>query len=224
LLVLQGLILYALIHEVSLYAHFSLLFSIVSAIMVFWLLNRKENPSYKIMWLLIILTLPLFGILMYWFFGKRDLGKSIYKRVRFLTYKGYFKRVEQNEAVMEDLCEQDISAARQAEFIVNSTGFALCQGTLTEFFCPCEALFERMVEELEKARKYIFRELFTIKKGKMWNAISEMLRRKTAHGLDGRVTYDNLGTIKTLPVKYNKKLKRSKQQRLKWGELLCLLN
>ncbi|MEI6101653.1 MAG: PLD nuclease N-terminal domain-containing protein [Eubacteriales bacterium] len=125
LLILQGLTLYGLAYWASLYMPFSFLFSVASVVMVFWLLNTQENPSYKILWMFIILTLPLFGIIMYWCFGKRDPGKPLYKRVRHSTYKGYFKRVEQNKAVIEALEEEDISAARQAAFIVNSTGLAL---------------------------------------------------------------------------------------------------
>ena len=206
LLLLQGLIVYGLIHWASIYMPFSILFTVSSVIMVFWLLNREENPAYKILWVLIILPLPLFGILMYWCFGKRDPGKPFYKQVRRSTYKGYFDRFEQNKAVMEDLRALDVSAARQAEFIVNSTGLALYQGTRTEFFCPCEPLFDKMVRELERAEKYIFLEFFTIKEGKMWNTILEILERKVQRGLDVRVMYDDMGTIKTLPAKYNKKL------------------
>ncbi len=206
LLILQGLTLYGLIYWASLYMPFSFIFSAASVIMVFWLLSTEENPAYKILWMFIILTLPLFGILMYWFFGKRDPGKPLYKRVRHSTYKGYFKRVQQNKAVMEELEAEDISAARQAAFIVNSTGLAVYRETRTEFFCPCEPLFERMVGELEKAERYIFLEFFTIKEGKMWDRILEILKRKAAEGLDIRVIYDDMGNIKTLPAGYNKKL------------------
>lgn len=206
LLILQGLILYGLVYWASIYMPFSILFTVSSVIMVFWLLNQEENPAFKILWVLIILALPLFGILMYWFFGKRDPGKPVYKRVRRSTYKGYFKRIDQNRAVMEDLSALDVSAARQAEFIVNSTGLALYRGTQTEFFCPCEPLFDRMVERLKNAEKFIFLEFFTIKEGVMWNAILEILKQKVKEGLDVRVIYDDMGTIKTLPSKYNKKL------------------
>ena len=206
LLILQALLLYGLIYWASLYLPFSILFSLASVAMVLWLLNRDENPAYKILWLFVILSLPLFGIMMYWFFGMRNPGNSIYKRVRRFTYKGYFDRVEQNRAVMDALLEQDISAYRQAEFIVNSTGLALYRGTQTEFFCPCEPLFERMVQELKLAKKYIFLEFFTINEGVMWNTILKILRQKAESGLDIRVIYDDMGTIKTLPARYHKKL------------------
>ncbi|MEI6101654.1 MAG: phospholipase D-like domain-containing protein [Eubacteriales bacterium] len=63
-----------------------------------------------------------------------------------------------------------------------------------------------MVAELEKAEKYIFLEFFTIKEGKMWNTIFELLQRKAAQGLDIRVIYDDMGNMKTLPAGYSKKL------------------
>ena len=64
----------------------------------------------------------------------------------------------------------------------------------------------RQVEELKKAKKYIFMEYFIIQEGKMWNTILDILKEKAAQGVDVRVIYDDMGCIMTLPNGYNKKL------------------
>jgi cardiolipin synthase len=206
LLVLQGLLLYGLIFWASVTLPVSFAFAAVSVAVAFWLVSGKENPGYKILWLLIVLTLPFFGVLLYWIFGNRTPGVPFYKRVRHSTYKGSFKRVDQEEEVMRALEERDMGAARQAAFIVNATGLALYKGTQTEFFCPLEPMFEKMVLELGRAQKYIFLEFFTIREGVMWNTVLDILKRKAKEGLDIRVIYDDMGTIKALPAHYDRYL------------------
>jgi len=206
LLVLQGLLLYGLIYWASITLPVSFAFTAVSVIVAFWLVNDEDNPGFKILWLLVVLTLPFFGVLMYWIFGNRTPGVPLYKRVRHSTYKGCFVRMEQDGAVMEALLEEDMSAARQAAFILNATGLALHKGTRTAFFCPLEPLFEKMAAELRRAKKYIFLEFFTIREGLMWNTVLDILAHKAKEGLDIRVIYDDMGTIKALPAHYNRTL------------------
>ena len=57
-----------------------------SLFLVLWIVNKKQDPSYKIAWIIPILVFPLFGILIYFFFSQRKLrrkerrrGQSIYR-------------------------------------------------------------------------------------------------------------------------------------------------
>lgn len=206
LLVLQGLLLYGFVSWVSFIQPVSFVFAGASILAAFWLVSEEENPGYKILWMLIFWLLPFFGIILYGVFGNRTPGVPLYKRVRHSTYKGSFKRMEQDPAVMRALQDADMGAARQAAFILNATGLALHRRTQTEFFSPLEPLFEKMTASLRRAEKYIFLEFFTIREGVMWNTILDILVKKAAEGLDIRVIYDDMGTIKTLPSRYSKKL------------------
>ena len=63
-----------------------------------------------------------------------------------------------------------------------------------------------MLEELKKAKHYIFIEYFIIAEGKMWNSILEILKIKAKEGVDVRVLYDDFGSISYVPGNYPKKL------------------
>ena len=65
-----------------------------------------------------------------------------------------------------------------------------------------------MVEELKKAKHYIFLEYFIIQEGKMWNTILDILRQKAAEGVDVRVIYDDMGCIMILPTGYDRTLEQ----------------
>ena len=51
-------------------------------------------------------------------------------------------------------------------------------------------------------------EYFIIEEGAMWEGMHQILKQKAAEGLDVRVMYDDLGSIRTLPPLYAKKLEK----------------
>lgn len=63
-----------------------------------------------------------------------------------------------------------------------------------------------MLEELEKAQRFIFLEYYIIDEGTMWESILNILARKAQEGVDVRLIYDDLGCIFKLPQKYHQKL------------------
>ena len=78
--------------------------------------------------------------------------------------------------------------------------------TRTEYFPVGDLAFVRMLEELEKAERYIFLEYFILQEGECWNAILDILERKAAAGvevmaLECRVTPDSLTALGPVPVR-----------------------
>jgi cardiolipin synthase len=71
---------------------------------------------------------------------------------------------------------------------------------------PGEVKFERLVEVLKKAEKYIFLEYFSISDGSFWSAVLEILKEKAANGVDVRIIYDDVGCFLLLPRNYPGKL------------------
>ena len=65
-----------------------------------------------------------------------------------------------------------------------------------------------MLTELKKAKKYIFLEYFRIERGKMWNSILEILKKKVKENVEARIIYDDFGCIAPLPNDYNKQLEK----------------
>lgn len=63
-----------------------------------------------------------------------------------------------------------------------------------------------MLEELEKAERYIFLEYFILQPGVFWDSVLEVLERKAAQGVEVRLIYDDMGCMFTLPRDYNEQL------------------
>jgi len=63
-----------------------------------------------------------------------------------------------------------------------------------------------MIEELEKAEKFILVEYFIIAHGKMWEQVLKRLLEKASQGVQVRIIYDDFGCMVTLPPRYDEYL------------------
>ena len=58
------------------------LLSVAAVFMVLFIVIKRDESTYKLLWLLIILTMPLVGALLYLFFGNKRTAKPLKKRLQ----------------------------------------------------------------------------------------------------------------------------------------------
>lgn len=179
---------------------------ILSLIIVIWLVGKDENPSYKLAWVILILVLPVFGGLFYLVFGNKSMPRKLAKKITAAdaAERKMYLVTRQN---MEKLYQQLPRMAPLSRFLEATTGAPLWHNTQSEYFSLGEDMWPRMIEELEKAERFIFMEYFILEEGKMWTPIFDILKRKAAQGLDVRFMYDDIGSIQTLPGHYDRVLR-----------------
>ena len=207
LIVLQVLLLFGFIWKLDNYfVYFYAGSVLLSLLITLGIINSKSNPAYKIAWLIPILLFPVFGGLVYLLFGSDRTGRYLRKKLQ-----GIGAEMDNviGEAHRRSGAEQlPPDAANQSRYISHCAYCPPYQNTTTEYLPLGEVKFERMVEELKKAKHYIFLEYFIIQEGKMWNTILDILRQKAAEGVDVRVIYDDMGCIMILPTGYDKTLEQ----------------
>ena len=207
LIVLQALLLFGFIWKLDNYfVYFYAGSVLLSLLITLGIINSKSNPAYKIAWLIPILLFPVFGGLVYLLFGSDRTGRYLRKKLQ-----GIGTEMDNviGEAHRRSGAEQlPPDAANQSRYISHCAYCPPYQNTTTEYLPLGEVKFERMVEELKKAKHYIFLEYFIIQEGKMWNTILDILRQKAAEGVDVRVIYDDMGCIMILPTGYDRTLER----------------
>lgn len=172
---------------------------------VLWIINQNTNPSYKIAWIVLIFTLPVFGVLFYGFYEQSKLNKKTKNKMRAAIDKTREVLVPDQET-MNRLLLQDENAANQSRYILNYADCPAYDDTDTAYFSSGEMMFRELAREIKKAKRYIFLEYFIIAEGVMWNTILDLLKEKAAEGVDVRVIYDDMGCLRTLPYGYDKKL------------------
>lgn len=173
---------------------------------VIWIIASRNHPDYKIAWIVPIMTVPVFGGLLYLLFGGNRLSQRSRNRLRKLE-ELQRQAMGDGSQVTDILPSGDVSAKVQSRYITKASLYPPHAHTQTTYYPLGEDLFAGMLEELEQAEHYIFLQYFIIQEGEMWDAILEILERKAAAGLDVRVLYDDIGCLFTLPKHYARTLR-----------------
>ena len=143
------------------FVYFYVFFVLLSLIVVIYIVSRTDNPSYKLAWTIPVLLLPVFGGLFYLLLGGNKVGKTLRKEID-KKYRETEQLLKQDENIVDEINENDARIATQIKYIYNVSKFPVYKNTETEYLTPGEKFYERLLEELKKAKKYIFMEYFII--------------------------------------------------------------
>lgn len=165
-----------------------------------------SEDSYKIAWLFIVGMLPILGPIFYLFFAHKYRSKS--QRRYFREYFSIVSRGGYDEETFNKAKEKSLPGYRTAKYLSRATNSNLYDNSDVTYFPFGDDMFPRMLEDLKKAKHYIFIEYFIITPGKMWDAILEILKEKAKQGVDVRVVWDDVGNVKSTPVLYDKELQK----------------
>ncbi|WP_281692869.1 cardiolipin synthase [Agathobaculum desmolans] len=223
LLILQlVIVLYGLEWLSTRWAWVPYLFTVLSVIMVIWLVRKYDNPTYKISWIIVILLLPLFGGVFYLFWGNTPFNRA-------RTQHQYEPKPPKFSDYMrlpatEQLAKEHPHHAARAHYIASLDGMPAWTNTETRYFRVGEEMFSSMCDELQRAHKFIFLEYFIIEEGVMWNTILDILKCKAQQGVDVRVMYDDVGSIATLPQHYDRYLSSLGIRAVRFNRFIPTLN
>lgn len=184
---------------------FSAFMAVFTLLMIIYLFNCEMDATVKLTWMFMIALFPL-PTACFLSFTQTNAGHGrIKKRVAELidSTKG---AIEQSEEVMRQVKADGSGIAALAEYLGRGGCFPLFDHTEVTYFPVGEKKFEAMLEELQKAEKYIFLEYFIIEEGYMWGKVLEILVEKARAGVDVRVMYDGMCEVALLPSDYPKRL------------------
>lgn len=206
LILVQLLVLGFTIWKLSEYfMYLSVFFVMLSSCVVVYIVSKPENPSYKLAWVIPVLSFPIFGGLFYLFFGGNKMSHKLKKLIH-LSYSDAKEYLVQDDTVFKEIYSDNKSVSGVVSYLKDYSHFPVYKNTETKYLSPGEEFYGVLLNELEKAKNYIFMEYFIISEGVMWDTILGILAKKASEGVDVRVIYDDVGCIGTLPSKYYKLL------------------
>ncbi len=206
-LLLQALWLYVIFTWLAPWAGIiNFVLSILAFLFVLYLISKREESNYKVLWLLVILTFPVAGALLYLLFGNKRTMRPLKKKMKAAVP---LPPVQDKSAPLYDRMEKDSKRLSQTfRWIQSQTGLPLQKNQEAVYYPLGDEMFPVMLEELEKAEKFIFLEYFIVQKGVMWDTIVEVLERKVSQGVDVRMLYDDLGSFSTYDRKQAEELRK----------------
>ncbi len=182
-------------------------FQVLSLIIALYIINKDDIPAYKMGWILVIMTLPLFGGLLYILLGEKRPAYKMRRQIKW-GERNHRRLLEGKKETKEALGQQNLRALGTFEYVYNSVGFPYSEKTQVKYHSLGEEHYADILEELKKAQRFIFLEYFIIQEGKMWDSILEILVQKVKEGLDVRLIYDDMGCLRKIPSKYYAKIEK----------------
>lgn len=169
------------------------LLSIVAVFLVLFIVIKRDESTYKLLWLLVILTIPLVGTLLYLCFGNKRTAKPLRRQLESVR--------ESNDPQPLPIGETPFDGERRMEqtlrWLEEKTQYPLYRVEDVRYYPLGDDMFPDMLADLRGAKRTIFVEYFIVEPGHMWNSIVEVLEAKLKQGVDVRVMYDDLGCFST---------------------------
>ena len=174
-------------------AYITLALSVAAVLLVLFIIIKRDETAYKILWLLVILTVPVAGALLYLLFGNRRTARPLRKRLRRVQEAGQPAPLPCGGTPFEGEKRME----QTVRWLEHKTGYPLMRAKDVRYYPLGDAMYPDMLTDLRAAKKTIYLEYFIIEPGEMWQSIVDILAQKVREGLDVRVMYDDLGSIST---------------------------
>ncbi|MDO4438256.1 MAG: cardiolipin synthase [Eubacteriales bacterium] len=181
-------------------------FIFLSGAEILFILNQEGSSSFKIAWIFPIMIFPVFGALFYLFIQLQTTVKRMRHRLD-IEVEDSEDCMKTSATVMEQVKGEDRELKSIVSYLDGECQFPCYDNTSVQFFPMGEDFFPVFIEELKKAKKFIFMEFFIVAEGEIWGSILEVLKEKAKEGVQIKFMYDGTNSIKNLPFWYADKLK-----------------
>lgn len=184
---------------------FNFFLGFLGVIILIYILNARQNPNFKLMWIILILAVPVVGVVFFLFTKVQPGTKHISNKIDLLIEEeGMFLRPSR-ETVNKLL----VSSKKEFglfKYIYEKGNYPVYDNASIKYFPLGEDKFKEMIYQLERAKDYIFLEYFIVERGYMWDTILEILTRKVKEGVEVRFMYDGTNTLSLLPKNYPERM------------------
>lgn len=157
--------------------------------------NGYRPAAYKLVWILLILTTPVVGLILFALWGGSAKGDRELKPVPPPpeTEGARRKDLQAKEKLSQEYPEWSRVARQLGKF-----GFPLYRNTKTQYFSLGEELFQDILLEIEEAKRFIFIEYFIISNGELLDRMLTRLYDRVAAGVEVKIIVDDFGSMMKL--------------------------
>ncbi|MDU0938742.1 MAG: cardiolipin synthase [Clostridiales bacterium] len=178
-----------------------------SLIFVVVVLSTDWNMSYKLAWIILMLLFPVFGFVVVIFYYQMPNTRKIVKRSINIDKQidSSIKKPKESYMSLKQEAPEELGLIN---YFSNGTGMPVYKDIGCTYFPTGEDKWRRLIDELKKARHFIFMEYFIIDEGEMWGEVLDVLLDKIKEGVEVRVIYDGTTSLGRLPYGYFERLEK----------------
>ena len=183
------------------------LFIIIAVFIFFKMINKFEDPEFKIPWLVFIFIFPFVTVTFFLIFADHGLPRKEKKLMRQYYEQAdsiFFKEDKKREEFEKELGD----ASGTFKYIASTAHVGVHKNNRVTYYKNGESFFPALLEGLKQAKEFIFIEFFIITDGKWWYEVQEVLKQKASEGVDVRIIYDDMGCSGTISSYTPKRLRK----------------
>lgn len=150
-------------------SYFYAILEFIGAIVAIRVYQRSGSPSYKLVWMCLLLALPVSGMILFCLWGGTHQAKSLsLRQVPPIPQRESWQMA--SEANLARLRRQSTTWGRLAAYL-QKKGFLLYRNTDAKYFGDGAEFFDDLIDHLLQAETYIFLEYYILAEGRLWNRI-----------------------------------------------------
>lgn len=181
----------------------AIIFEMIKFLSIIYIIYKPVNESYKIIWIILLMFIPILGFTAYMLWGNNKTPKKLKQRI--LREKKKIQKVlDENEEIAKSIKSK--SRKKEVDFLKNTTEYPVYYNESTEYFEVGDKYYEQLKKDLVNAKKYILLEFFIISTSKMWDEIYEILKQKSKENVKIYLIYDALGSLLKKPKNLKQQL------------------
>jgi cardiolipin synthase len=163
-----------------------------------FILLEKGSPSRTLAWIAFLFLLPVFGLVLYYIFGKDVRRKNVFRRKRKETER-IFAAFEKLQSQHNPRFEKGLPPTQKRyrkliKMVMKNQQTVWTTGNKTKVFHDGRAFFETMFEDLKNAKKRIAIQFYILEQGIVADQLIEILKLKVQEGVEVRIIYDGVGS------------------------------
>ena len=168
----------------------------IGAVFAIRVYQRPGSPSYKLVWMCLLLALPVSGMILFCLWGGTHQAKSLsLRKVPPIPQRESQRMASENN--LARLRRQSPTWGRLATYL-QKRGFCLYRNTQARYFGDGAAFFDDLIAHMEQAEVYIFLEYYILAEGQIWDRIFRVLKERAAAGVEVCIIFDDFGNLTRL--------------------------
>ena len=170
----------------SLTSFFTLLDIVIVVLTMIWVLTVKREPMTAVAWCLLVILIPLFGVLLFFFFGYQSLHRPL--RRKKLRAQAFRAKQPREPHIPAQEHEELALLARQL-----GAGQLVGGNAITLFHTGAPA-FDAMLAAIRTAKQHIHMQFFITRADASGRLFMETLAERARAGVEVRFLYDAVGS------------------------------
>ena len=170
-------------------------------VVVVLLIMDDREPSRTLTWLFVLLFLPVLGLVIFLFFGRdwkvitarRPWAARLLAAVRERMGPVYARNADAGDRFAEQY--RDSPALGVARAIARESGVRILPATTLEIFATGAEKFERLLDDLSHAQRFIHLEYFIWEMDELTARLTDILLDRLQAGVEVRLMYDFVGSL-----------------------------